>query len=221
MLSVHVFTVHQWFLNSMNHTAHHDAGNIAKGSLGRSLERMDLAFELNNDPPLLARLPNYVARRAARIMLLGGHERFGVALALGEALANALYHGNLGLSSQELYDGSPGSGLAGGALVAQRLRQPPYCQRKIRLIVRLARDVSAFTVRDEGAGFNPANVNDPTDDDALLRSYGRGIFLMRKYMDEVRFNLAGNAVTLVKRSVGGEVRFPISRANYEQSGDAA
>jgi anti-sigma regulatory factor (Ser/Thr protein kinase) len=186
--------------------------------IGRRLSRMDLAFELENDPRLLAPLTDYVVRRAARVMQWNEAERFGVTLALGEALANALYHGNLGLSSHELHESSPASGLAAGGLVAQRLRELPYYQRRIRVTVRLAPKVSAFTIRDEGHGFDPNSIKDPTDDDALLRSHGRGIYLMRKYMDEVRYNLVGNAVTLVKRSANaGATRFPQSRSSFEDN----
>ena len=57
-------------------------------------------------------------------------------------------------------------------------------------------------VADEGSGFDPDRVPDPRLPENLMRPDGRGIFLMRALMDEVHFNPAGNAVTLVLRDEG-------------------
>jgi anti-sigma regulatory factor (Ser/Thr protein kinase) len=57
---------------------------------------------------------------------------------------------------------------------------------------------AAVVVRDEGPGFDPARIPDPTDPDNLERLTGRGILLMRTFMDEIRYNDAGNEVTMVK-----------------------
>ena len=54
-------------------------------------------------------------------------------------------------------------------------------------------------VRDEGPGFNPGDVPDPTDPANLERESGRGLLLMRTFMDDVQFSQHGNQVTLVKR----------------------
>jgi serine/threonine-protein kinase RsbW len=54
-------------------------------------------------------------------------------------------------------------------------------------------------IRDEGRGFDPEAVPDPTDPVHLERPTGRGPWLIRHYMHEVRFNAKGNAVTLVRR----------------------
>ncbi|HCR03934.1 MAG TPA: hypothetical protein DIU18_01960, partial [Gemmatimonadetes bacterium] len=55
-------------------------------------------------------------------------------------------------------------------------------------------------VTDEGAGFDPGGIPDPTSPDHLEKCSGRGLFLMRELMDEVHFNESGNQVTLVIRS---------------------
>ena len=54
-------------------------------------------------------------------------------------------------------------------------------------------------VTDEGRGFDPATVPDPTLPENISKPTGRGIFLMRALMDEVRFNSSGNSVTLLLR----------------------
>jgi anti-sigma regulatory factor (Ser/Thr protein kinase) len=54
-------------------------------------------------------------------------------------------------------------------------------------------------MRDEGPGFDPKELPDPTDPENLLKLSGRGILLMRTFMDDVKFNDRGNEVTMVKR----------------------
>ena len=53
-------------------------------------------------------------------------------------------------------------------------------------------------VRDEGKGFDPATVGDPLAPENLLRAYGRGIFFMRQFMDEVTHSFPAKGGTLVR-----------------------
>ena len=55
-------------------------------------------------------------------------------------------------------------------------------------------------VSDEGEGFDHKNVPDPTKQENLLRLGGRGIYIIRVFMDEVQFNEPGNAITMTKFS---------------------
>jgi anti-sigma regulatory factor (Ser/Thr protein kinase) len=54
-------------------------------------------------------------------------------------------------------------------------------------------------VRDEGRGFDPATLPDPLDPAQLETTTGRGLLLIRTFMDEVSFNATGNEITIVKR----------------------
>ena len=56
-----------------------------------------------------------------------------------------------------------------------------------------------ITVADEGAGFDPGSLVDPTTETNRWKPNGRGVFLMRAYMDEVYFNERGNQIWLVKK----------------------
>ena len=61
----------------------------------------------------------------------------------------------------------------------------------------------AIRVRDEGAGFDPETVANPLDPENLLKSSGRGIFLIRSFMDDVRLQRApegGMEIRMVKRA---------------------
>jgi serine/threonine-protein kinase RsbW len=57
------------------------------------------------------------------------------------------------------------------------------------------------SVTDEGKGFKPAEVPDPTKPENLEAINGRGIFLMSKLADEIEFNKAGNSVTMIFKNI--------------------
>jgi len=99
---------------------------------------------------------------------------FAIRLALEEALSNAIRHGNR-------FDAN----------------------KKITVSSCVGAEQTAITVADEGEGFDPGAVPDPTADENLEKPCGRGIMLMRAYMDEVIYNEAGNEVRLVKHRSGG------------------
>ena len=105
-----------------------------------------------------------------RLVSMDGH-REAIELALREALANAILHGN---------ESRP------------RKRVALNCyQRKDKSIV--------MVVRDEGTGFDPAAVPDPIAPENLQRETGRGIFLIRRFMDEVDFAKGGCEIRMVKK----------------------
>ena len=95
---------------------------------------------------------------------------FAVRLALEEALVNAIRHGN-----RHVPDG-----------------QVDFCWS-------VDGDEARFDVRDQGEGFDPDAVPDPTDDDNLEIPSGRGIMLMKAYMSEVEYRDPGNHLAMVYR----------------------
>jgi serine/threonine-protein kinase RsbW len=71
--------------------------------------------------------------------------------------------------------------------------------KRVLVEVKLAEGRIEARVTDQGRGFNPSAVPDPTRPENLTNSGGRGIFLMRQLLDEVTFNDQGNQVRLVLR----------------------
>lgn len=69
-----------------------------------------------------------------------------------------------------------------------------------RVHLRISVEPKAFRIRirDEGRGFDPDGVPNPTEPEFLERPTGRGLLLIRHYMHTVRFNAKGNEVTLVR-----------------------
>jgi len=71
--------------------------------------------------------------------------------------------------------------------------------KRVRVEVTIAGSRIQARVTDQGTGFDPNSIPDPTTPDNLLKPGGRGLFLMRKLCDEVLYNDQGNQVTLVLR----------------------
>jgi len=167
--------------------------------LGECLHRTASDFVLTNDTSLVYPLVDHCQRLVTRMKLCDDTGRIRVGIALEEALLNALYHGNLELTAEALREARSGMVSDGNNLIEQRRKQSPYRDRRIHFQVDVSLDEARFVVRDEGPGFNPSDVPDPTDPANLERESGRGLLLMRSFMDEVQYGPGGNQVTLVKR----------------------
>ena len=99
-----------------------------------------------------------------------GDSCFAVKLALEQSIVNAVKHGN---------------------------QFDP--KRSVTIQYAITPDCVRISVKDEGAGFDPQKVPDPTAVENLTKPSGRGIMLMRAYMDEVTYGDGGRSVTLVKK----------------------
>lgn len=159
------------------------------------------SFCLENDPELIAPLVAYLQESAARIKGVDETGRMQLGIALNEGLLNALYHGNLEVSSQ-LREAGEAAYLA---LAEERRRTPPYRDRRIHIRAQMTASQAVFVIRDEGPGFKPESLPDPTAPENLAKISGRGILLMRSFVDALRYNGTGNQLTLIKRmSTNGE-----------------
>jgi anti-sigma regulatory factor (Ser/Thr protein kinase) len=163
-------------------------------------QRRELTFVLENDSSLIPPLVDQLQQTISSLGLVDETARVQVAIALEEALLNALYHGNLELTSEELEDLRSNLLRTNGIdPITERRQQPRFRDRRIHVSVSVSRDEARFVIRDEGPGFDLAQVPDPTDPANLTRESGRGLVLMRMFMDEVSRNTTGNEVCLVKR----------------------
>lgn len=151
--------------------------------------------ELEND---IERLPEVVGRLEADLVRLGicdETETLQVGVALREALVNAIYHGNLEVSSDLLDEG----GVTYTDLVQTRRTEAPYAARRVRIVARYTGGEITYTISDEGPGFDPSKLPDPTEPANLERAHGRGLLLIRMFMDEVTHSPGGNVLVMRKR----------------------
>jgi len=98
--------------------------------------------------------------------------RFAIRLAMDEALANAIKHGNA--------------------------NDPT---RTVEIEYSINSDRVTISICDEGCGFNPEAVPDPTLDENIERPHGRGVMLMKAYMTSVEYNPQGNCVVMSRDRV--------------------
>lgn len=163
------------------------------------MTRSETTFVLENDAALFGPLIQYLQESAMQMGLWSATECTRVGVALEEALTNALYHGNLAVGSElrekDLADYR--------TLIEIRRSTPPYKDRRIVVEMSLSSQEAVFVVNDAGAGFDPAALPDPTDPANLARVSGRGVLLMRAFMDEISYNSIGNGVTMIKRRQSG------------------
>ena len=104
-------------------------------------------------------------------------EQHRIEMAVHESMINAIWHGNKNDSSKSVW-----------------------------LQFKIYRDRLEIRIRDQGNGFDPHRIPDPLENDNLLNVSGRGIFLIRAFMDEFKvenINGAGTEVTMVKHLRSG------------------
>jgi CheY-like chemotaxis protein/anti-sigma regulatory factor (Ser/Thr protein kinase) len=159
------------------------------------VSRHETEFELANDTALIPPLVSFLEGEMARLKLCEPSGLVLLGVALHEAVTNAIHHGNLGLSS-ELRESDEKRYYQ---LAKERREQGPYRDRRVFVTARMSRDGATFVVRDEGDGFDPRQLPDPTDPANLGRVYGRGLLLINTFMDRVEHNESGNQITMVKR----------------------
>jgi serine/threonine-protein kinase RsbW len=133
--------------------------------------QLDYVLELPNDLRAIARSVDYLADKGREVGFDNDRLRLNFRVGLTEALANAMLYGNC--------------------------RDP---RKRVRVVARLSPQQIQVQVTDEGRGFDPEAVLDPTLPANRARPGGRGIFLIRQLMDAVEFNERGNSITMILRS---------------------
>jgi serine/threonine-protein kinase RsbW len=123
---------------------------------------------LNGDPQVWQAIREQLVK-AMRTANFSDRDQFAVQLALAEAVSNAVRHGNAS---------DPG--------------------KRVHLAYAVDSQRVWLRIEDEGKGFAVDRVPDPTLIENLDRTNGRGLFLIRNYMDVVEHNGRGNIVTMIK-----------------------
>ena len=128
-----------------------------------------IEFELPSDLSLMNGVLEYLQERVAKLGLIQP-DRSNLFVALDEAFVNAVKHGN---------------------------KNDPT--KLLKITAELSPAEAAFTVEDEGQGFDIHQIPDPCDPANLFRTSGRGVLLIYNIMDEVEYNAQGNRVRMIKR----------------------
>jgi serine/threonine-protein kinase RsbW len=119
-----------------------------------------------------AKAPESQILRDVEMFHFGDEATFAIKLALEEAMTNAVKHGNCNDASKSI--------------------TVRYAVNEERVVI---------IVRDDGPGFTPEEIPDPTAPERISLPNGRGIMLMKAYMDEVHYRADGREVYLMKRNL--------------------
>ena len=130
----------------------------------------DLVREIPTDVRSIEHAVEYVMQQCHTCEAYQKRLRLNFRVGLTEALTNAMLYGNE-------HDPS----------------------KRVRVEVVLENGRLEARITDQGGGFDPSAIPDPTEGENILKSGGRGLFLMRQLLDEVSYNDRGNQVTLVLR----------------------
>jgi len=121
-----------------------------------------------------------------------------VSLCLREAISNAMFHGNLELSS----DIRERDGIKAYNEEADRRKQDQVLgARRVTVRYELNPEYVEYIVQDEGRGFDATNLPDPRDPENFFKKSGRGILIIKIHMDEVEWNSTGNTIRMRKYKV--------------------
>ena len=160
----------------------------------RSLERRETKFDLANDPALIPPLVGYFQDNLQHLGFGDDSVRTQVGMAVMEAVTNAMFHGNLEVSSELRRDSHDDY----HRLAERRRNEEPFANRRIHVTATESRSRVAYTVEDEGSGFDPSGLPDPTAPENMVRVCGRGLLLIHTFMDHVEYNAKGNQITMTK-----------------------
>ena len=151
----------------------------------------NLAFVLENDVDLIGPLIEHVQ---SALPSWSDRDRLQIGMAIDEALVNAMHHGNLEVQSSLREDDDSEYYQE----IRSRKCNPPYCHRKVRVQAEFSDRHVCVQISDEGPGFDPTNIPDPTSDENIQRVGGRGLFLIKSFMSKVVHNSDGNQITMTK-----------------------
>jgi anti-sigma regulatory factor (Ser/Thr protein kinase) len=154
-------------------------------------------FKLENDPSLIPALLDFIRESMIRLHLGDPAQQRQVAVAVEEALLNAMLHGNLELpeltirdARQKLHEGKTSE------LVEDRRKDPMYGQRRVLIGIDLTHSKAQFVIRDQGNGFDTKSLRARDDPNNISNLNGRGLTLIRNFMDEVTFNENGTEIRM-------------------------
>lgn len=154
--------------------------------------KTDFEFELPNDPTLIEPLIDMVKQVAVSQGFASQNNRVQMAMALEHAVQNAMLRGNLELT----HDDMP---VLDVPRVRKRAAEEAFAGRKVYFRSLVTHEQAEFTVRDDGSGYDYESIPEVSDPDSFKDGAGRGMVLVKSFMDEVRFNESGNEITMIKR----------------------
>lgn len=159
----------------------------------RLLQRSSKAhfeFSLDNDPSQIPAFVDFTEKMLKGVAPLNRTERLRVAMAVSQALNNALYRGNLEIGAHYKIPTPNSPGGEFEQIVSERLDSAPWKDRKILVAMEIRKTGFGIRIRDDGPGFDTSSVGSWSNPTL------RGVILMKSFMDEVIYSGNGNDVEM-------------------------
>lgn len=125
---------------------------------GEILQKIILEKEIRSDPDLLPELEELIIKLAKKYNLTD-EKLNSLALSFSEAASNSIVHGN-----------------------------KLDVNKKVKITIKVDNDKMTVIIKDEGKGFNLSSVPDPTKPENILKDNGRGIHIMRSFLNSLKYN---------------------------------
>ena len=123
--------------------------------------------EIPSDPDLMPEVEEFVLKIAEEVKL--NPDKFNnLSLSVAEAISNSMLHGNKNDKN-----------------------------KKIRIKVTVDETDMKIHLKDEGQGFNPKSIPDPTKPENILKDSGRGLHIMKSFVDDLKFNFLADGTEIV------------------------
>ncbi len=153
--------------------------------------KTEFEFSLENDPSIIDPLIEMIQQVALSQGLLSSNSRVQLGVALEHALSNAIVRGNLEIDRNEVP-------VISKAIVEERAKQAPYCNRRVFFRALVTPEAVEFTIRDMGPGFDTSSIPHSSDPESFRDGRGRGLVLIQAFMDEVEFSPDGTELRMKK-----------------------
>lgn len=152
-------------------------------------------IEIGSDISYVSSVCSHLLNKLKPMSKLYNMDENALGITIQESVANAVIHGNLEVPSSLKEE----SWFAFDDLVKERQTQQPYKARKVWIRYEITKEFFTLIVEDEGKGFNPSSIPQIANPDSWQKLSGRGLLMIRTFMEKVSWNDIGNVITMTKK----------------------
>jgi len=171
---------------------------LLEKSFARFTEYEKARFRIPVDTSIMNTISYKLTKNLVPSGLCNATTAENIALALKEAISNAMYHGNLEISSAIREQGGI---KVFNEEIEKRKDDPKYRDRIVHITYEQTLEYVEYQIEDEGPGFDFHSLPDPRDPENFFKNSGRGLLIIQLHMDSVQWSEKGNRITMRKNKV--------------------
>ena len=167
-----------------------------RGFASKIMESSSGSFSIPNDILAVPIYAGIASTSLAQSGKISSDKKMHLQLALAELIVNGIEHGNCGITYDEKTEAMEG-GKSVVELVAEKCKSRKIAAKQVHFEWEMHADYTKYVIRDEGPGFDVAELNQVLKSQDDLALHGRGIQMARHLSKEIYYNKTGNQVTLI------------------------